>query len=510
MSVKVLSAAVIGLDCQKIEVEADIIPANPRFFIVGLPDVAIQESRQRVRSAIKNSTYDWPRGQINVNLAPADIKKQGPAYDLPIALSILIAHKEIQPQFNFKKSIFIGELSLDGQLRPVNGVISIALMAKHLGIQNIFLPASNSAEAALIENLDVFPVDNLDQIIQHLIGQELIQPFVLDKKDFLHYNQVNSLDMQYIQGQQQVKRALEIAAAGGHNIIMQGPPGAGKTLLARTMPTILPQMQLEESLEVTKIYSTAGLLPQNRPLIVERPFRAPHHTASGVSLVGGGAWPKPGEISLAHNGVLFLDEFPEFPRSVLENLRQPLEDGIIHISRAQGTLEFPAKFVLVASMNPCPCGYLTDSDQQCTCSQAQIEKYQSKISGPLLDRIDIHIEVPKVDIEKLQKIENEEKSIHIRKRVSVARQIQLERFKESGFYTNSEMNSDQARKMSQAKTTALELLKQAAHLQHFSARTYYRMLKMARTIADLEGSHEVLDHHIAEALQYRESITQKY
>ncbi len=502
MASKVLSAAVIGLDAELVEVEADTGGGEiGSFAIVGLPDASVSESRERVRSAIRNSELEFPRLKVTVNLAPADLKKQGPSYDLPIAVSVLAATGKLPSNRTFDSELFVGELALDGGLRPVNGILPIAILAKERGIREVYVPAANAYEAKTAGDITVFPVTSLKDLYLHFIGRKLIAP--LESADITFQARRYLFDLAHIKGQEHVKRAMEIAAAGAHNMLMSGSPGAGKTLIARTMPSILPDLTIEESLEITKIYSVAGLLSGGTALVSERPFRSPHHTASGVALVGGGAWPRPGEISLAHRGVLFLDEFAEFPRSVLENLRQPLEEGYIHVSRAAGNLRFPAKFILIAAMNPCPCGFTGDKERACQCSPSQISNYKKRISGPIIDRIDLHVEVPRVAFDHLVAPADADPSSAVKEKVEKARVAQRERFKGEPFKTNSEMTSEAVKRYCPTDQRSRELLRSAVEQLKLSARSYFRILKLARTIADLEGRSAISYDNISEALAYR-------
>lgn len=505
MLAKVNACAVIGLDGVVVDVEVDLTPGiKPPIIIVGLPDVSVQESRERVQSAIRNTGLEYPRKRVRVNLAPATVRKEGSAYDLPIALGILIANRQLPPQC-LQDALVMGELSLDGSVRHIRGVLPMAAVARAQGYKRVYVPAEDAPEAAIFPDLEVIPVSSLADLFQHLVGQVIIDP-----QPALAVEQVSALvltDFREIKGQEHVKRALEVAAAGAHNLLMIGPPGAGKTLMARALPSILPSMTLEEALDVTRIYSVADALPEGIPLLKSRPFRAPHHTISHAGLVGGGNWPHPGEISLAHRGVLFLDEFPEFGSRTLEVLRQPLEDKIITISRAQGTLTFPANFQLVAAMNPCPCGYYGDPTRACTCAPGIVTKYQRRISGPLMDRIDIHVEVPRVDYEKLSDARLGEPSAVIRTRVESARQIQRERFANTSLTSNADMHPAQVRQYCSLDESCRGLMRTAMNQLQLSARAYHRILKLARTIADLAGSPHISTIHLAEALQYRPRVS---
>ena len=502
MLARVLSSAVMGIDAYIVEVELDISDGLPFFATVGLPDSAVKESRERVTAAIKNSGFYFPSSRITANLAPADVRKEGSAFDLPMALGVMAATGQIQTD-NFERILVLGELALDGSVRSVPGCLPMAAIAKENQFKGIILPKANAKEAAVIEDLEVYPIESLQEAVEHLNGQSTIPPYRYDIREAFDQQSEYPVDFVDVKGQEHVKRAIEVAAAGGHNLIMIGPPGSGKTMIAKRIPTILPDMTLEEALETTKIHSIMGLLGNDVPLIATRPYRSPHHTISDAGLIGGGKFPRPGEVSLSHHGVLFLDELPEFRKNVLEVMRQPLEDGRVAIARAAASYTYPANFMLVAAMNPCPCGFFGDPSRECRCSRQQIQSYISRISGPLLDRIDLQVEVPAVKYRDLASDFAGEPSASIRERVQRARHLQQERFTQAQIYCNANMESRHLREFCKVEDAAQELLRVAITQLGLSARAYDRILKVARTIADLAASTTIDAEHVSEAIQYR-------
>lgn len=507
MLAKITSGATIGLTATLVDVEVDIAEQGlPSFTIVGLPDKAVEESKERVRSAIKNSGADFPINRITINLAPADLPKMGPAYDLPIAIGILIASGQIAPEIS--DALFFGELSLDGSLRHTNGILPMAYLAREKKYKRIFIPKVNEKEASVVPNINVYSIDSLLSLVRFFNKSIEIMPAKKIKLKTLLTKSDAEFDFSEVVGQEQAKRALEITAAGNHNVFMKGTPGSGKTMLSRALPGILPTLTEDEALEVTKIYSITGNLPEGEALITKRPFRSPHHTTSRIGLIGGGTNPMPGEISLSHRGVLFCDEFPEFPRNVLEALRQPMEDGVVTISRAKGSVTYPAKFLLVAASNPCPCGYYGDTKRACTCLPGLILRYQKRVSGPILDRIDIHVDVPSVETQKLisDNKTKRETSKTIQKRVQMARDIQIKRFKGTNIKSNTEMSTRDVKKFCELSDECRQIMTSAVSTMDLSARSYFKVIKISRTIADLAGERRILPAHIAEALQYRPKV----
>lgn len=502
MLARLYSGAVVGLESILVEVEVDVANQGlPSITVVGLASKAVDEARQRVRSALKNSKVEFPAKRITINLAPADLPKEGSLYDLPIAMAILLASEQLV--ISIEKALIFGELSLDGSLRPIRGALPLTLLAKKKGFKSVYLPAANAVEVNIISEIAIYPVNTLLELVAHLTGVSQIEPLRHKQFSGLAAHTQAEFDFADVKGQEHVKRVLEIAAAGGHNVFMHGPPGSGKTMMARSLVGILPSLTEPEAIEVTNIYSVTGNLQLTTGIMTQRPFRSPHHTTSRVGLIGGGSKPMPGEISLAHRGVLFLDEFPEFPRNVLESLRQPLEDGIVTVSRAAGVMQFPAKFMLIAAANPCPCGNLGSSKRNCVCLPSAIQRYQKRVSGPIMDRIDIHVEVPEIEIGDLAKLEPGEASNQIQQRVQTARQLQVNRYQGTSFFANSEISTRLIRKLCQLNPSAQQLLIQAAVKMGMSGRAYNKILKVSRTIADLANEETILPIHVAEALRYR-------